>query len=126
MKYTIAFAALIGAAIAAPLATSARQGVMYTDENGVEYYQDPATGQWYYYPSPSPSPAPATAAPTPEPVPGSGVALESGTAAEAKGDISGSVAADESSAAASGNGLNGVIAAAAATPGTPAGLVFSF
>ena len=127
MKYTVAFAALVGAAMAAPLSTSTRQGVTYTDENGVEYYQD-STGQWFYYPSPSPV-APATTAPTPEPtpaMPGSNVGLDSGVEAGAKGDTSVSVAADETMAAASGNGMNGVIAAAAATPGTPAALGMAF
>jgi len=102
--------------------TSARQAVMYTDEAGVQYFQD-TSGQWYYYPSPTPVP---TMAPTPEPA-GPGSSIEFGDlAAESSGDNSVSVGASEDMAAGAANGQNGAMAAAAVSPGAPGAIGLAF
>ncbi len=72
--------------------------VHYTDGNGVQYYQS-SDGTWYYYPSPSPSPSPAAKSQES----GSSVLTKGGAEADAIGNTTTSVGADDSSGAASGN-----------------------
>lgn len=127
MKYTAAFLALSGAAVSAAtirygldLSTSVRPALTYTDDNGVMYYQD-SHGQWHVYPSPTPE----AVAKEEHSGPGSSIEID-GLSASGSGDNSVSVGATEDSAAAAGNGLNAVLAAAMATPGTPGALGFAF
>eukprot|EP00171_Calliarthron_tuberculosum_P018039 IDg18039t1 len=102
--------------------------VHYTDTNGVQYYQDSNTGQWYYYPSPTPAPS-LSPSPSPSHVPppsGSSISLKGGLNGSASGDNSVTVGATGDQSAAAVNGLIGAIAAAIASPGATNAIGFAF
>ena len=111
-------AATVGSGLG--LSVSGRQEVTYTDEAGVQYYQD-STGQWWYYPSPTPGATPAAEMVAP----GTEISIGNLTATST-GNTSVTAGATTTGAAAAGNGMNGVLAAAAATPGAPSSVGAAF